>query len=136
MMQKNKLARRALLKSAVILPFAAPIVFAGQSSLLSGPNHSKRARVKISCNLYSFNEALRSGRMTLEEVLEFCAELGFDAVDPTAYYFRIIPSCPQTMTPTASSAVLFNSALTSAARACETTSRCPTTRGGKLKWNW
>jgi len=32
--------------------------------------------------------------MTLEEALDFCAELGFDAVDPTGYYFPGYPEAP------------------------------------------
>lgn len=35
-----------------------------------------------------------SGRMTLEQVLTFCSELGFDAVDPTGYYFPNYPALP------------------------------------------
>jgi sugar phosphate isomerase/epimerase len=49
-------------------------------------------RIKLSCNLYSFNAPLTSGEMSLEQVLDFCAELGFDAVDPTAYYFTGYPA--------------------------------------------
>ena len=32
--------------------------------------------------------------MTLEEAVDFCAALGFDAVDPTAYYFAGYPETP------------------------------------------
>ncbi|MEX0747782.1 MAG: sugar phosphate isomerase/epimerase family protein [Rhodothermales bacterium] len=32
--------------------------------------------------------------MSLEEVFEYCAELGFDAVDPTGYYFPGYPDPP------------------------------------------
>jgi sugar phosphate isomerase/epimerase len=32
--------------------------------------------------------------MTLDDVLAFCAELGFDAVDPTGYYFPGYPAPP------------------------------------------
>ena len=32
--------------------------------------------------------------MTLEQVIDYCAELGFDAVDPTAYYFPGHPEPP------------------------------------------
>jgi sugar phosphate isomerase/epimerase len=32
--------------------------------------------------------------MSLEEVFDFCAKLGFDAVDPTGYYFRGYPAPP------------------------------------------
>ncbi|WP_396624787.1 sugar phosphate isomerase/epimerase family protein [Luteitalea sp.] len=52
------------------------------------------ARIKTSCNLYSFNGPLTSGAMSLEQVLEFCAEIGFDAVDPTGYYFKGYPAVP------------------------------------------
>lgn len=34
------------------------------------------------------------GQMTLEQVIQFCAELGFDAVDPTGYYFPNYPVPP------------------------------------------
>lgn len=33
--------------------------------------------------------------MTLEEVFDLCAELGFDAVDPTGYYFPGYPQAPE-----------------------------------------
>lgn len=52
------------------------------------------ARIKTSCNLYSFHGPLTSGAMSLEQVLEFCAEIGFDAVDPTGYYFKGYPAVP------------------------------------------
>jgi sugar phosphate isomerase/epimerase len=32
--------------------------------------------------------------MTLEEVIEYCAATGFDAVDPTGYYFKGYPAVP------------------------------------------
>ncbi len=51
-------------------------------------------RLKLSCNLYSFNEPLRSGTMSLERAIDLCAELGFDAVDPTGYYFTGYPAPP------------------------------------------
>ncbi|MCC6163055.1 MAG: sugar phosphate isomerase/epimerase [Acidobacteria bacterium] len=52
------------------------------------------SRIKTSCNLYSFNGPLTRGEMTLEQVIEYCAEIGFDAVDPTGYYFTGYPSVP------------------------------------------
>lgn len=51
-------------------------------------------KLKLSCNLYSYNHPLRSGTMTLEEVITECAEIGFDAVDPTGYYFPGYPDAP------------------------------------------
>ncbi len=51
-------------------------------------------KLKTSCNIYSFNQILTDGIMTLERVIEFCGELGFDAVDPTGYYFTGYPQVP------------------------------------------
>jgi sugar phosphate isomerase/epimerase len=55
----------------------------------------RSARLKLSCNLYSFNAPLRSGAMSLEQVIDFCADLGFDGVDPTGYYFPGYPEPPR-----------------------------------------
>jgi sugar phosphate isomerase/epimerase len=51
-------------------------------------------KLKLSCNLYSFNEPLRKGEMSLKEVIRFCSDIGFDAVDPTGYYFPGYPDVP------------------------------------------
>lgn len=63
-----------------------------------GLTRNKPARggphLKLSCNLYSFNAALTSRAMTLEDVIRFCADLNFEAVDPTGYYFPGYPSPP------------------------------------------
>lgn len=53
---------------------------------------ARASRIKLSCNLYSFNAALTNGEMSLEQVIDFCAGLGFDAVDPTGYYFKGYPA--------------------------------------------
>lgn len=55
---------------------------------------TSKAKFKLSCNLYSFNKPLSEGTMTLEEVIDFCADLGFDAIDPTGYYFPGYPEVP------------------------------------------
>jgi sugar phosphate isomerase/epimerase len=54
----------------------------------------RSSKIKLSCNLYSFNAPLRSGELTLEQAIDFCAELGFEAVDPTGYYFPGHPAPP------------------------------------------
>jgi len=53
---------------------------------------ARTSRIKLSCNLYSFNAALTSGEMSLEQAIDFCAGLGFAAVDPTGYYFKGYPA--------------------------------------------
>jgi len=84
--------RRSFLGALGALPLGpVPRVVAPPPSR-SGPRAWK---VRLSCNLYSFNEPLLQKRtMTLEEALDFCAELGFDAVDPTGYYFPGYPQAP------------------------------------------
>lgn len=51
-------------------------------------------KLKTSCNMYSFNGLLTKGAMSLEESIRFCGKLGFDAVDPTGYYFTGYPEVP------------------------------------------
>jgi len=89
--------RRVFFKTAAAVSAASlpqlkgcPAAFAGQPA----PARTGGPFVKLSCNLYSFNEPLQSGRMKLEEVIEFCARLNFAAVDPTAYYFPGYPTVP------------------------------------------
>ncbi|MFC2080934.1 sugar phosphate isomerase/epimerase family protein [Bacteroidota bacterium] len=58
------------------------------------------AYVKLSLNAYSFSKLLndhikgRGPGMTLFELLEFCAENNFDALDPTGYFFPGYPEVP------------------------------------------
>ena len=58
------------------------------------PKGNASAHLKLSCNLYSFNDPLRKGEMSLEEVFKFCSDIGFAAVDPTGYYFPGYPAVP------------------------------------------
>ena len=58
-------------------------------------------KLKTSLNAYSFSKALnnhvkgRKGeKMTLFELLDFCARHNFDAVDPTGYFFPGYPGVP------------------------------------------
>ena len=48
----------------------------------------------MSLNAFSFNAPLSEKKMTLDELLETCAEIGFDGVDITAYYFPGYPNVP------------------------------------------
>ena len=89
--------RRDFLKTAIAAPSlaaASVLLTGGSAPALEKIQRVGGCRYKISLNAYSFNEPLRSGRMTLDDVLEFCAKLGFDAVDPTGYYFTGYPAVP------------------------------------------
>jgi sugar phosphate isomerase/epimerase len=51
-------------------------------------------KLKLALNAYSFDRLLRSGEMTLEDLVVYCAQSGFDALDATAYYFPGYPKVP------------------------------------------
>lgn len=63
-------------------------------SSAGAPDPERQPRLKLSCNLYSFDAPLRAGTLSLERAIGSCAELGFDAVDPTGYYFAGYPEPP------------------------------------------
>lgn len=85
-------SRRNFMKSMLALPFLTTGV---PAQLLSSDSVSERFshKFKLSLNVYSFNKLLRSGEIDLFDVMDFCAEYNFDAIDPTGYYF---PNYPQT----------------------------------------
>jgi len=54
----------------------------------------KEKRFRLSLNAYSFNDMLMKKKISKDELLEFCANTGFDAVDMTGYYFSTYPETP------------------------------------------
>ncbi|MBC8153310.1 MAG: sugar phosphate isomerase/epimerase [Bacteroidetes bacterium] len=90
-MTNSTRGRRAFLKTTAV---GIPLAVAAGPLLTEKTAPGASEHLKLSCNLYSFNEPLMSGQMTLDQVLEFCSELGFAAVDPTAYYFPKYPALP------------------------------------------
>jgi sugar phosphate isomerase/epimerase len=85
--------RRKFIQNAGALALLPTLGFTAQERKTTLP--SKTANIKLSCNLYSFNEPLTLGTMNLEGVIDFCADLGFDAIDPTGYYFPAYPEVPE-----------------------------------------
>lgn len=87
--------RRSVLTSLAALPVLS---LAGLSHAFATGHSSKLKKdctnLKISLNAYSFNDPLMSGEMSLEDMLVYCSEVGFDAVDITAYYFPGYPHVP------------------------------------------
>jgi sugar phosphate isomerase/epimerase len=71
---------------AAFLPFGEIIACGGPSSL--------PPKVKISLNAYSFNKPLLAGEMTIDDMLNFAAQTGFEGVDLTGYYFPGYPAVP------------------------------------------
>lgn len=75
----------------------APLVTTGVTRLYSNNqsvNPKFGYKLRISLNVYSFNALLRKGKIDLFDVLDFCAEHNFDAIDPTGYYFPGYPVVP------------------------------------------
>jgi sugar phosphate isomerase/epimerase len=86
--------RRAFVKTLMALPpmaMAPGMLQAAPVSEQKAPAH----KLKISLNAYSFNNPLRDGTMTLEDMLTFCAGTAIEAVDLTGYYFPGYPAVPK-----------------------------------------
>jgi len=54
----------------------------------------KGTRLRLALNAYSFNKPLMDGKMTLFDVVEFCAQHNVDSLDATGYYFPGYPNVP------------------------------------------
>jgi sugar phosphate isomerase/epimerase len=50
--------------------------------------------LKISLNAFSFNDLLLEKKISIDDVLEFCAKIGIEGVDLTGYYFPGYPVAP------------------------------------------
>jgi sugar phosphate isomerase/epimerase len=75
-------------------PLAITGAMAADSSYAMPIQIAKPSPLKVSLNAYSFNALLMSGAMSINDMLVFCAEKGFLAVDITAYYFPGYPVVP------------------------------------------
>ena len=60
----------------------------------TGDAPTTKPKVKISLNAFSFNKPLLAGEMTIDDLLDFAAETGFEGVDLTGYYFPGYPAVP------------------------------------------
>jgi sugar phosphate isomerase/epimerase len=49
---------------------------------------------RLALNAYSFEKPLRSGAMTLDGVVDYCAQHGIECLDATGYYFPGYPKVP------------------------------------------
>ena len=70
------------------------------SAALNKPNQDLTKKVtnsaiKNSLNAFSLAKKLNSGEMSLFDLVDYCANNGFDAVDMTGYYFPGYPAVPE-----------------------------------------
>ena len=73
---------------AVVFPYGKAIAGSNEPTSLLPP------KVKISLNAYSFNRPLMAGDMSINDMLDFAAQTGFEGVDITGYYFPAYPAVP------------------------------------------
>ncbi len=87
-------SRRNIIKSLMVLPVLPATniynLFKGEKINTLELSH----KLKLSLNLYSFNNLLMKGEVNLFDMLDFCAIYNFDAIDPTGYYFPGYPEPP------------------------------------------
>lgn len=95
-MTENHFTRRLfLVQAAGLVSLTASGAGYPQSSITNDiANRIPGVRVKIALNAYSFDEQLRAGTTTLEDLIDFCALQRLDALDATGYYFPSYPKVP------------------------------------------
>ena len=91
---KIMLTRRSLLKTLIGAPVGSFVLLNPLISALHDSNKNNKYKLKLSLNVYSFHHLLINGDIDLWDVLDFCAQYNFDAVDPTGYYFPGYPAVP------------------------------------------
>lgn len=90
---KSNTSRRDFLKAIVIAP-AIPAFTSFINSDRMVESSAIQIKFKVSLNLYSFNKLLSDKEVDLFDMLRFCAQHNFDAIDPTGYYFPGYPTPP------------------------------------------
>src|SRR5690348_8508015 len=85
---KNDLLRRGFLARSMGIAALSALPARGELKRIPG------ARIKIALNSYSFNRPLTAGKMTLDDVIDYCALHDIDGVDTTGYYFPGYPKVP------------------------------------------
>ncbi len=103
----SPVSRRDFLKHATLLPLAGGAALSLANSSLSAPSATlapvKRAGgalLKTALNAYSFSDLLNANLkdptkgLDLFQLCDVCAKDGYDAIDPTGYFFPGYPGAP------------------------------------------
>ena len=95
-MAKINFTRRAFTRKIALGSGVAlfPVISGFRKASKVAPPSPYYGNLKISLNAYSFDKPLRAGTMTLDDLLDYCAKVGFDGVDLTGYYFPGYPVVP------------------------------------------
>lgn len=73
---------------------AIPLINDSSAANMRSNGFSSEKKLKVSLNAYSFDKLLKAGKMSLDDLLDFCAKSGFDGADLTGYYFPGYPAVP------------------------------------------
>lgn len=91
----SHLNRRKFLSSMMILPaITSTGIMSNAEALIEKKSPQISHGLKTSLNAYSFNAFLTNGTMTISDLLDFCADAGFEGIDITGYYFKGYPRVP------------------------------------------
>ncbi|MCK4752196.1 MAG: TIM barrel protein [Planctomycetes bacterium] len=92
----KQINRRQFLKGTLTVAAvsSAGLILSDSASAEGEVARNDGTKVKLSLNAYSFNRELRTGKMSLEDVIDYCAHLDFDGLDATGYYFPGYPKVP------------------------------------------
>lgn len=87
----TRIRRRDFMRTAV--PALIPLPAFGHAaqiwpSISPSPGTPIGPRLLTGCCAYSYSKLLKSGQMTMEDVIRKAVELGIDGVDMTAYWFK------------------------------------------------
>jgi sugar phosphate isomerase/epimerase len=86
-MHRRTFLRRA---AAIAASLAVPTIAHAQGKVARNAGTALR----LALNAYSFDKPLRSGAMTLDDVVDYCAQHGIECLDATGYYFPGYPKAP------------------------------------------
>jgi len=96
-MRDNNLSRRDFSKKVTMVGIGASALTlrSFDENFSENPRDcADKGHLKLSLNAYSFDKPLRAGTMTIDDLLEYSANLGFEGVDLTGYYFPGYPAAP------------------------------------------
>ena len=75
---QDPMPRRGFLKHSLGLAAAASATLPEAALALGEVPRRNGTRIKIALNAYSFNRPLSEGKMTLDDVIDYCASHGVD----------------------------------------------------------
>lgn len=93
-MKPDQIERRNFLLRAGGVALATSSLLSAAPAPTVGVKRLPGVRLKLGLNAYSFHHELQSDQMTMNDVIDFCAEHGIDGVDMTGYYFSGYPEIP------------------------------------------